>query len=141
MHLRYVNIVLFLKKKLNAMTLSIHLAVLFWDMSKVSIFVIILITLHVFHIISNCHQTVAHCKMFFQQCMYFSYFFMKGIVVGACWNRLIETIPMSTHNNSFHEEIRKTVIWITFYPWICYVHAINFERYLCLDTHCLTLLY
>ena len=57
MHLRYVNKVLF-KKKEMAETLSIHLAVLFEGMSEVSIFVIILVTLHVFHIISNCPQTI-----------------------------------------------------------------------------------
>ena len=42
-----------------------------------------------------------------QKYWYFSYFSMKTYVVGTHKKRLMETLPLITHNICFHGEIRK----------------------------------
>ena len=44
-------------------------------------------------------------------CKIFSYLPVLTYVLGAQKNRLIETVPLSTHNICFDPEIRKLFFW------------------------------
>ena len=46
-------------------------------------------------------------KLFFSVEYFFFLFIHETFVVGTCWTRLIEALPVSTHNKCFIQEKEK----------------------------------